>query len=117
MSVLLCGEGDFSFARALASSVLARNQEYFVTITATSFEPEEEIKHYWGGATNLQELHEERFRVFVEVLHGVDATALDTTFRDRTWDKICFMFPHIAGKGKISLNRKLLAVSMKSILL
>jgi len=92
--------------------VIARNQEHLVTITATSFEPEEETKDYWGGATNLQELHEESFRDFVEVLHGVDATALDTTFRNRSWDKICFMFPHIAGKGKISLNRKLLAVSI-----
>lgn len=111
MSVLLCGEGDFSFARALASSVPSNNHQNHISITATSYEPVDEIRAAWGGAANLQDL--EKFG-FVDVIHGVDATALDTTFPNCKWDKICFMFPHIAGKGKISLNRKLLAVSTQS---
>eukprot|EP00740_Mantoniella_antarctica_P023304 CAMPEP_0198682450 /NCGR_PEP_ID=MMETSP1468-20131203/8723_1 /TAXON_ID=1461545 /ORGANISM="Mantoniella sp, Strain CCMP1436" /LENGTH=244 /DNA_ID=CAMNT_0044425389 /DNA_START=254 /DNA_END=985 /DNA_ORIENTATION=+ len=104
-TVLLCGEGDFSFARALATSVsLCANP---MRITATSFETVEEITSSWGGASNLDDLFQDSF---VEVLHGVDATALDETFgKNRKWDKICFMFPHITGKGRISLNRQLLA--------
>jgi len=79
-------------------------------ITATSFETVEEITSSWGGASNLDDLFQDSF---VEVLHGVDATALDETFgKNRKWDKICFMFPHITGKGRISLNRQLLAVSL-----
>ena len=105
-SILLCGEGDFSFARALASSMPDPHAQ---RITATSYEPVEEIMAAWGGADNLQELG--KFQEFVEVVHGVDATNLDKMFPDRRWDKICFMFPHIVGKGRISLNRKLLAVS------
>lgn len=111
ISVLLCGEGDFSFTRALASGVPSNNHQNHMSITATSYEPVDEIKAAWGGAANLQDL--EKFG-FVDVIHGVDATALDTMFPNRKWDKICFMFPHIAGKGKISLNRKLLAVSTQS---
>ena len=81
MSVLLCGEGDFSFARALASSVCTHKHENFVTITATSYEPKDEITNEWGGEANMTALSGERFGGFVEVLHSVDATALDTRFK------------------------------------
>mmetsp|Transcript_14027 Transcript_14027/g.33602 ORF Transcript_14027/g.33602 Transcript_14027/m.33602 type:complete len:321 (+) Transcript_14027:259-1221(+) len=103
-SVLLCGEGDFSFARALAS---VGNPNMLERLTATSLEPVEDIEAQWGGLENLEALR--KLTPFVEVFHGIDATALDVCFsKRRQWDVIVFMFPHIAGKGKISLNRRLL---------
>lgn len=107
-SILLCGEGDFSFARAMIGS--ADRDVIFETksmrVTATSYEPVEEIEKVWGGAENLRAL---RSVEGVELLHNIDATGLDASFAGRKWDHICFMFPHIAGKGRISLNRELLA--------
>lgn len=105
LSILLCGEGDFSFARALTVGA-GKELDDRVTVTATSFEPAEDIENQWGGSDNIRELNG---TPSVELLHGVDATMLDTTFKGRSWDRICFMFPHIAGKGRISLNRELLA--------
>ena len=104
LSILLCGEGDFSFARALTVGA-GKELDDRVTVTATSFEPAEDIENQWGGSDNIRELNG---TPSVELLHGVDATMLDTTFKGRSWDRICFMFPHIAGKGRISLNRELL---------
>ena len=104
-SILLCGEGDFSFARALTMSA-GKELDDGIRVTATSFEPVEDIAKQWGGSENIRDLHD---TPGVELLHGIDATMLDTTFKGRTWDRICFMFPHIAGKGRISLNRELLA--------
>ena len=49
-SILLCGEGDFSFARALVSLSTA---ETTLRVTATSYEPVDDINRLWGGAENL----------------------------------------------------------------
>ena len=105
LSILLCGEGDFSFARALTLGA-GKDLDDRVTVTATSFEPAGDIENQWGGSDNIRELSG---TPGVELLHGIDATMLDTTFEGRSWDRICFMFPHIPGKGRISLNRELLA--------
>lgn len=108
-SILLCGEGDFSFARALVSLSSA---ETTLRVTATSYEPVDDIGRLWGGAENLRAL---RDVPGVELLHGIDATALDARFEGREWDRVCFMFPHIAGKGRISLNRELLAGFFRAV--
>ena len=54
----MCGEGDFSFARAMIGS--ADRDGIFETksmrVTATSYEPVEEIEKVWGGAENLRAL-------------------------------------------------------------
>ena len=104
-SILLCGEGDFSFARALTMSA-AKELDDGLRVTATSFEPAEDTTKKWGGSENICFLSN---TPGVDLLHGIDATMLDTTFEGQTWDRVCFMFPHIAGKGRISLNRELLA--------
>ena len=107
--VLLLGEGDFSFSRALVESASVGVGR----VTATSLESAAEIETRWGGAANVDAL---RRASNVEIVHGVDATALETTLPDpgRRYDKIVFMFPHIAGKGRISLNRELLDAFFQS---
>lgn len=111
--VLLVGEGDFSFARALvrvtsaAAGMVARETSSMssVTITATSLESASVIRQAWRGASNVDAL---AAAPNVRVEHGVDATALLETFERGTFDRVCFMFPHIAGKGRINRNRELL---------
>ena len=80
LSILLCGEGDFSFARALTVGA-GKELDDRVTVTATSFEPAEDIENQWGGSDNIRELNG---TPGVELLHGIDATMLDKTFKGRS---------------------------------
>jgi hypothetical protein len=81
--VLLLGEGDFSFSRALVESASVGVGR----VTATSLESAAEIETRWGGAANVDAL---RRASNVEIVHGVDATALETTLPDpgRRFDKV-----------------------------
>ena len=101
--VLLVGEGDFSFTRALVNATSTSTSS--VAITATSLESERAIRDAWRGAKNVDALAR---APNVCVKHGVDATALLDTFDRGSFDRVCFMFPHIAGKGRINRNRELL---------
>ena len=113
-SILLVGDGDLSFSLALARR--APNAR----ITATTFEPYDAIVSDWGGDENIRELR--ALPNVEDVLHSVDATRLHTRAsplheigaNERTgnanddrkrWDRVLFMFPHIAGKGK-SVERR-----------
>jgi 25S rRNA (uracil2634-N3)-methyltransferase len=92
--ILLIGEGNFSFARALACCppvdlkyLPAKN------ITATSYDSEEEcVAKYSDANTILSELRAKG----VEVLFNVDATKLEkcTALKGRKWDRIVWNFPH-----------------------
>ena len=123
-SILLVGDGDLSFSLALARR--APNAR----ITATTFEPRETIVSDWGGDESIRELR--ALPNVEDVLHSVDATRLHTRAsplheigaNERTgnanddrkrWDRVLFMFPHIAGKGKISKNRDLLCGFFQSV--
>ena len=81
--VLLLGEGDFSFSRALVESASVGVGR----VTATSLESAAEIETRWGGAANVDAL---RRASNVEIVHGVDATELETTLPDpgRRFDKV-----------------------------
>ena len=69
-SILLVGEGDFSFALALA-----RLRGESLELTATSLDSEEEVLRRYGGVGVARTL-DELARAGVRVLHGVDATRL-----------------------------------------
>ena len=93
--ILLIGEGNFSFARALAlvppsvlDSLPPRN------ITATTYDTEQECYRKYHDAEEIVEMLRHRG---VEVLFGVDATKLEKIqrFKGRKWDRIVWNFPHI----------------------
>ncbi len=83
--VLICGDADFSYARALADSVGAAAH-----ITATSYEPELELFQRYPSAPDAVE----RLRSGgVHVGHGVDARQLAQHFEAETWERIVFNLP------------------------
>ena len=92
--VLLIGEGNFSFARALAfhpPSLL----EYLPpsNITATAYDSEEECYAKYPEAEGIVNTLRQKG---VHVLFNVDATKLDkcVALKGTRWDKIVWNFPH-----------------------
>jgi len=92
--ILLVGEGDFSFTRALAldppsvlDSLPPRN------ITATTYDTEQECYRKYHDAEEIVRMLKSKG---VEVLFGVDATKLEKIqgLKSRKWDRIVWNFPH-----------------------
>ncbi|KAJ7687372.1 hypothetical protein B0H17DRAFT_1160459 [Mycena rosella] len=99
--ILLIGEGNFSFARALVveppvelEHLPARN------ITATAYDSRR------SAIKIVRELEAGG----IEVLFGVDATQLGkvSAIKGRKWDRIVWNFPH-AGKGITDQDRNILS--------
>ena len=87
--ILLIGEGNFSFARALLSTLPPSN------ITATAYDSEEACyAKYPEAETIVQGLREKG----VEVVFDVDATKLEKVGgwkgSKRKWDRVVWNFPH-----------------------
>jgi 25S rRNA (uracil2634-N3)-methyltransferase len=99
--ILLIGEGDFSFARALTLNVPAALESLPPgNITATAYDTEEDCyAKYPDAEIIVQGLREKG----VHVLFGVDATKLEkvSALKGRKWDRIVWNFPH-AGKSYLS---------------
>lgn len=126
-SVLLVGEGDFTFALSIVKQNLVRPER----LLATSFDSKEElIAKYPGVETTLAALEEEG----VAVRHDIDATNLPATLKtiptkkklhvklfntNMKLDCIMFNFPH-TGRGMKDMDRnvrdhqKLVAAYFKS---
>eukprot|EP00250_Pteridium_aquilinum_P004687 c14889_g1_i1 orf=194-835(-) len=89
MNILLVGEGDFSFAAALASAFKSAPN-----LVATSLDSLETLKQKYPVAfeENLEELR----RAGAEVMHGVDVSHMPQHPRLhwRSFDCIVFNFPH-----------------------
>lgn len=96
-SVLLVGEGNFSFSAALS------RQNLNVELVATCYEssPCQE-----AAKSNVDYLRKNG----VCVLFNVDATKLEEcpSLKSRLFEKIIFNFPHVGGKMRIERNRDLL---------
>ncbi|KAF7323153.1 DUF2431 domain-containing protein [Mycena chlorophos] len=112
--ILLIGEGNFSFARALAvrnppsiepslQSLTSRN------FTATAYDIEECYSKYAEAEEIVQYLR----AAGAEVLFGVDATRLERVgaLKGRKWDKIAWNFPR-AGKGITDQDRNILSTQL-----
>ena len=106
--ILLVGEGDFSFAMALASRRGSRN------LVATSFDSLHTVREKYPNSTaTVRTLRE----AGVEVFGGVDCTRLGDHLevvapegKKLLWDRIAFNFPHVGGgtEADIDCNQKLL---------
>jgi len=115
--ILLVGEGDFSYATALA-----RHFGRKADITATSLDTLEILtKAYETFTMNKETLVEQG----VHLHHGIDATRLEEYFGEThesvkpLFSRIVFMFPQYQPKGRESRNpikkqRALLTEFMKS---
>ncbi|EMD42312.1 hypothetical protein CERSUDRAFT_41630 [Gelatoporia subvermispora B] len=106
--ILLVGEGNFSFTRALVLHP-PTSLEFLPpqNVTSTAYDSEDECyAKYPDAAEIVQSLREKG----VEVIFGVDATKLEklAALKDRKWDKIVWNFPH-AGKGITDQDRNILS--------
>lgn len=92
--ILLIGEGNFSFARALVVDPPS-SLEHLVpaNVTATSYDSEEACFSKYPDAQAIVSTIKQRG---AEVLFGIDATKLQKypVLRGRRWDRIVWNFPH-----------------------
>lgn len=110
-SILVVGDGNFSYARAFMRKNAARILSGQLNVTATSLDTHEELLRMYPKAGGiLDELHDGGVRV----IHGINATKLETyeEIKALKFHRIAFNFPHYAEGGnkrnKIHLHRKLL---------
>jgi len=95
--ILLIGEGNFSFAHALAINPPSQLQHLPPqNITATAYDSEEECLTKYADAR--EKIDALRVRGVI-VLFGVDATKLEkvSQLKGKRWDKVVWNFPH-AGR-------------------
>ncbi|GJE86229.1 similar to ATP-binding protein (DUF2431) [Phanerochaete sordida] len=106
--ILLVGEGNFSFARALVCEPPPA-LEFLPgsSVVATAYDTEAEcFEKYPEAKAFVEEIRAKG----AEVFFGVDATKLEKvpSLRNRQFDKIVWNFPH-AGKGIADQDRNILS--------
>ncbi|KAI0067990.1 hypothetical protein BV25DRAFT_1939987 [Artomyces pyxidatus] len=107
-SILLVGEGNFSFARALVEYPPSALEHLpSVNVTATAYDTEEECYAKYPDAQECVRVLRQKG---AQVYFGVDATKLEKAvpLKNRKYDKILWNFPH-AGKGITDQDRNILS--------
>ncbi|KAG6855860.1 hypothetical protein H0H87_009977 [Tephrocybe sp. NHM501043] len=107
-TILLIGEGNFSFARALVCDPPPGLQDLPPrNLTATAYDREDECYEKYADSREIVAGLRQRG---VQVLFGVDATRLERTapLKARRWDRVVWNFPH-AGKGINDQDRNILS--------
>ncbi|CAL5081986.1 unnamed protein product [Urochloa decumbens] len=106
-SILLVGEGNFSFALALATAFGSG-----ANLVATSLDADEALRSkYCRAESNMMSLK----RLGATVLHGIDVKSMKShpDLKNRRFDRMVYNFPHAGFKGKeyevhmIKLHKKL----------
>ncbi|CEO95649.1 unnamed protein product (mitochondrion) [Plasmodiophora brassicae] len=107
--VLIVGDGDFSFSRAVAS---IRGSHVPGDLQCTSLDSASTVTaKYPRAQQHLASLHT---HPSCTVRHSVDATNLHgTNFSGRLFSRIVFMFPH-TGKQRVHMNRNLISEFLSS---
>lgn len=126
--VLVVGDGDFTFSRALVRASCAAEAAAAAAgaaacpaapcdaaagrwLCATSLDTAEELVARYPGVAEA--CVEELRCAGARVLHGVDGTRLRDSLAgvvdERSFHAIIFNFPHRAGKSRIHLSRALVA--------
>ncbi|KAL6656209.1 hypothetical protein ACP70R_007035 [Stipagrostis hirtigluma subsp. patula] len=93
-SILIVGDGDFSFSLALANGFGSG-----ANLVATSLDSYVALRSkYSEGESNIMELK----RLGCTVLHGVDVKTMKfhADLKNRKFDRIVFNFPHAGFKGR-----------------
>ncbi|KAH8101344.1 hypothetical protein DFH11DRAFT_1751403 [Phellopilus nigrolimitatus] len=105
-TILLVGEGNFSFTLALLSHP-ALQYLPAQNVTATAYDSEDECFEKYPEAHAIVE---ELKKKGAQLLFSIDATALEKCklLKGRKWDRIVFNFPH-AGKGITDQDRNILS--------
>jgi len=104
-SVLVCGDGNFSYALALAQHSAAAGRA--VDITATCFLSGDELEATHPAAPDNITALLTIPRVAVHT--GVDATSVHERFAHASFDRVVFNFPQHPERKKIQRHRELLA--------
>lgn len=92
-TILLVGEGDFSFSRSLL------DHHGCYRMTCTSYDDEKTVMEKYPQAKETMEYLKENEQM---ILNGIDATKLAKTkqLKKKQFSLITFMFPHIGGVSK-----------------
>ncbi|OQS04505.1 hypothetical protein THRCLA_03274 [Thraustotheca clavata] len=120
-SVLIVGDGNFSYTCALARQLHALRHERklpSIRTIATSLDTADELtKMYPGSVEKLAEIRQHN----IQVLHNFNATRIESyldKLGNTNFDRIVFNFPHYAEGGnkrnKIHKHRQLLTQFFKS---
>lgn len=102
--ILLIGEGNFSFARALVvDSPPSLEHLPPANVTATSYDSEEACFSKYPDAEAIVNTIKQ---YGVEVLFGIDATKLQkhAVLKGRRWDRIVWNFPHAGTRSVDGLD-------------
>ncbi|KAI0783398.1 hypothetical protein C8Q75DRAFT_784008 [Abortiporus biennis] len=106
--ILLVGEGNFSFARALVVDPPSTLEHLPAeNVWATAYDSEEECYTKYPDAMDIVKTIRQKG---VQVIFSVDGTKLEkcAALRGKTFDRIVWNFPHV-GKGITDQDRNILS--------